>query len=43
MDLSKLEIGFRSALFIVCAQKETYLLFPFAKLPCFAKLPAVVR
>jgi len=43
VDLSKHEIGFRSAIFIVFAQKETYLWFPFAKLPCFADLPAVVR
>jgi len=43
VDVSKHEIAFRSAIFIVLAQKETYLWFPFAKLPCFADLLAVVR
>lgn len=43
VDLSKHEIGIRTAIFIVYAQKETYLWFPFAKLPCFAGLQAAAR
>ena len=43
VELSTHSIGIRSAILIVYAQKETYLWFPFAKLPCFAGLPAAVR